>query len=304
MNAEVPDARVPAAGSPGGASVPPLDWARVAGAEEIVEREMHAGIRRRRQRRAAAFGVALIAVVVGGIAWRSREAAFVDRPAPAASFVSAPSRQVLPDGSVVELNGTARVTIAFSEKVRRVVLEQGEAHFQVAKNARRPFVVMARGVEVLAVGTAFSVEIDDGKIDVLVTEGRVAVAESADRARAVVPVDAGQKLSVPILTASAGVAIPAVAAVLAVEPAELAERMAWRIPRLELNATPLSEVLPVIRAHGGVRLELSDTSLGELKLSGSLRANNVPVLLRILETSYGVRTETRANGEIVLRRGR
>jgi transmembrane sensor len=56
-----------------------------------------------------------------------------------------------------------------------VVLERGEAHFQVAKNPARPFVVVARGVEIRAVGTAFSVGLESTRVEVLVTEGQVAV---------------------------------------------------------------------------------------------------------------------------------
>src|SRR5581483_9214616 len=87
-------------------------------------------------------------------------------------------RQTLADGSVVELNGNTQVQVAYSPAERRVRLVQGEAHFTVAKNKRRPFWVEAQGVSVRAVGTAFNVRLDPQRVDVLVTEGRVPVAQT------------------------------------------------------------------------------------------------------------------------------
>jgi transmembrane sensor len=283
-----------------GAGLRPLEWARAAGAEAIVEREMRAGVRRRRQRRARALGAAVLAIALGGFVWRAREVAPGAAPAAAPAFVSAPTRQVLPDGSVIELNGGAGVIVEFTAGLRRVVLERGEAHFQVAKSPDRPFVVVARSVEVLAVGTAFSVQLEAARVEVLVTEGRVAVAPAnfADETPPPVLVDAGHQVSVR--TAPTATAVGAVATL---GKADIAERLAWRVPRLELNFTPLSAILPVVNAHGDARLVLAEQSLGELKLTGSLRANNIPVLLQILESSFGIVAERPAPGEIVLRRG-
>jgi ferric-dicitrate binding protein FerR (iron transport regulator) len=74
------------------------------------------------------------------------------------------------------------------------------------------------------------------------------------------------------------------------------------VPTLELNFTPLEAVLPVVNTHSTARLRLAEPELGSLQLSGSLRANNLPVLLQILESSYGVKAEHRPHGEIVLHR--
>jgi transmembrane sensor len=46
----------------------------------------------------------------------------------------------------------------------------------VTKDPVRPFIVMAAGVAVRAVGTAFNVKLDSTAVEVLVTEGMVAVA--------------------------------------------------------------------------------------------------------------------------------
>ncbi|MGH7956064.1 MAG: iron-containing alcohol dehydrogenase, partial [Opitutaceae bacterium] len=77
-------------------------------------------------------------------------------------------------GSVVELNVDADILVDFSPVRRAVRLVRGEAHFTVATDAARPFVVSAGGVEVRAVGTGFAVHFAPQEIAVLVTEGQVA----------------------------------------------------------------------------------------------------------------------------------
>jgi transmembrane sensor len=86
----------------------------------------------------------------------------------------------LPDGSSVQLNTASHVEIDFSAGLRKVRLIKGEAHFKVAHDKNRPFEVFAGNGMVRAVGTAFSVYLDNQKVEVTVTEGRVEVETSID----------------------------------------------------------------------------------------------------------------------------
>lgn len=299
----------PSSASPAGTPPPvpgtaPLDWAQAAGTVEPVLRSIALHSHRRRQRRFALGGAMLAVGMLAGLVWQSagpsRSAVAVVAPM---AVVHRPARQVLPDGSVVELRGDAAITIDFRGARRHVVLQRGEGHFQVTKDPARPFVVEAAGVDVRAVGTAFAVEVGDRAVDVIVTEGRVAVAEVAAPdapPREATLVDAGQRLVV-------GATVPSPhTAVQPTNASETRQRLAWRVPRLEFNGAPLSEVVALFNRHAAVgepvRLVLGDPSLGKLPLSGVLRADNVPVLLSILASSYGLSAERREGGEIVLRR--
>ena len=84
----------------------------------------------------------------------------------------------LPDNSVVQLNTNSRIQFDYDGGVRAVYLHQGEAHFTVAKNPDRPFEVYAGTGLVRAIGTAFSVTLNDrsDEVNVLVTEGVVEIA--------------------------------------------------------------------------------------------------------------------------------
>src|SRR5690606_31765771 len=88
------------------------------------------------------------------------------------------------DGSIMTLNTLSRAKVRFDHKERIVYLESGEAHFEVAKNKDRPFSVYAEKGRITAVGTAFSVRIDEESVNVAVSEGSVEVTtgiESKDK---------------------------------------------------------------------------------------------------------------------------
>ena len=87
---------------------------------------------------------------------------------------------VLEDGSRMLLNTDTQLRVDFASTQRTVKVRKGEAFFEVAKDARRPFVVRIAGSEVVAVGTAFSVRYAPGahaadELTVTLVEGQVNV---------------------------------------------------------------------------------------------------------------------------------
>ena len=285
-----------------------LDWPWHTGTVDQVVAGLEARARCRRRWRMAA-GTAVIAAAVGaGCFWAAIQGQSAGPVHPTHTVVSLPARRVLPDGSVVELKDGAQIIVAFSDACRRVVLPGGSAYFRVTKNPWRPFVVEAAGVEVRAVGTAFSVQLGPSAVEVMVTEGRVAVdrtepsgalgrrAESpAQHSHAMV--DAGNTL---VISVSPGAGRDAI--VSPVPESVLEERLAWRVPRLQFSDTPLAEVVGMMNGHNHVRLVIADRSIEQLRLSGVLRADKVDALVQLLESDFPVKAEYLDDSEIVLRR--
>lgn len=212
-------------------------------------------------------------------------------------------RIVLTDGSVVELNASSTVEVRFTATTRRVLLTGGEAHFSVTKNPARPFIVTARQVEVRAIGTMFDVRHAAHGIEVLVTEGRVAVADAeappagaAKPAPPDTPLAAGQRL----LIAAGGATAAA-----KVEPVSLEEMralLAWQDPLLVFADTPLAEAVARFNRHNAVQLVVGDASLGARPVGGSFKAGNVEAFVRLLEATEEITVERIGAGRIVLRR--
>jgi transmembrane sensor len=259
---------------------------------------------------AAAAAVALAFVVAG-----QRPA----EPAPRRAIIHpGPERQTLADGSVVELNAGAQVDVQFTATERRVRLVRGEAHFEVAKNPERPFVVAAGPVAVRAVGTAFNVSLQQREVSVLVTEGKVDVTESAELAvphrsdpTAPVPefvaaptfLSAGQQAVIALNpAASPPMPTPAVQ-VNEVTPAQIERALAWQGLRLEFPEMPLGEVVAEFNRYNRRKLVVRDRAAASIIVGGNFRADNVEAFVRLLESSFGVTARTEGE-EIVLRLAR
>jgi transmembrane sensor len=225
-------------------------------------------------------------------------------------------RVALPDGSSVELNASSRVEVQFTPETRRVRLVQGEAHFTVMKDRARPFVVDAGVLAVRAVGTAFNVRLGVRDIEVLVTEGRVAVAGGAVREEAVTPLEPAT--APPVLAAELAMhdrlVVPVAVAAQEGSPAPapriervsvdgVREYLAWQGPRLVFADTPLADALLQFNRRNPVQLELADEDLGVLLIGGSFRAENVDAFVRLLTAGGEIVAERPAPNRVVLRRG-
>jgi transmembrane sensor len=243
------------------------------------------------------------ALVLGFFIWSPES----DAPtAPAKIYLRVNERQALTDGSVVELKDGSRLDLQFTPGERRVRLT-GEAHFTVAKNPDRPFIVEAHGVEVRAVGTAFNVRADAAAVEVLVTEGKVRVTESVStlNAQFLTPnaelqtfLTAGQQVVVPLAPS----APPPVVA--SVSSAQIRTALEWQTPRLQFFETPLAEAVTEFNRHNPNPLVLADPSLGAVPIGGTFRVDNVAGFVRLLELTVDVRSEPRADGVVVLKRAR
>lgn len=273
-----------------------LDWAHQAGATEEVLAELNRRSRRRRVRTGIVAGLGVLAL--GFFIWPASRP-LVMPPAPAAPVgtiaIDEPPQQRLSDGTVVDLQEGAVVEEAFTPATRRVVLRQGTAHFQVVKNPARPFVVEADGLHVRAVGTAFTVTMAATGIEVLVTEGRVAVG--ADPLAPEATASAGERVRM-----EPGTGEIATLKVTAVPSGEIAERMAWRQPRLRFADAPLVEAVKLINRHNRRQLVIEDEALGALQISGVLRADNQPAFLEALRLNFGIEAVPVGECEIHLQR--
>lgn len=290
--------------------------ARTGSADELLRELAARATRRRRRLGAAAAGFVLLFALQA--LWRLPRPGDLAADIPATATILGPERRVLPDGSVVLLKGGAQIVEAFSATVRRVELRGGEAMFAVAKNPLRPFVVVAGDVAVRAVGTAFAVGLGGEAVDVLVTEGTVAVNLGASRApgaaadgpgEAGTPPSAGRRF--PASTVEAGQRLVAEFArpvpVLKVTPvgaSELKERLAWRNRRVRFSGTPLAEVVALFNREASgsteARLVIEDPALMAVRVSGVFQTDNVEAFVLLLEAGFGVKAE-RSESTITLR---
>ncbi|WP_414660192.1 FecR family protein [Horticoccus sp. 23ND18S-11] len=252
----------------------------------------------RRPRRAYAWaGVAAALTLSAFVGWRalsrSPEIHYT-------TTVAGYERARLDDGSTVELNAATAVRVQFTGAERRVQLEAGEAHFAVAPDTTRPFIVNAGGVSVRAVGTAFNVRYaTDGAVEVIVTEGKVRVGQAgpASSAAASAPlVAAGERLVLPKR------APPPV--VEKVAPSALRAALAWQATLADFADAPLVDVIARFNARSRVQLILADPALADRRVGGTFALDEAEAFVRLLERDGEIAGERRGETEIHLRRAR
>ena len=198
------------------------------------------------------------------------------------------SRIVLEDGSVIDLNTNSDVRVRFG-KNREVKLLRGEGRFQVAHDSARPFTVTAADAAVRAVGTAFTVRLRESEqVDVLVSEGKVAVASS--RVQRTPPLNAGE----------AAVVLPDRVSVSRVEPQLLARRLAWTSGKLEFRGESLGEAVEEFNRYNRRQIRLAAASLETLRVGGSFGATDPESFASALGSAFKLRVELDDANEIII----
>ncbi len=252
---------------------------------DVVDKWLH---RRRWRRRAvplaAAAGMAAIAVIV----IMFLQAPPGDYEASVETAVGEYQEHRLPDDSVITLNTDSRARIDYSDTARRVHLLRGEAHFEIAPQAGRPFSVIAGSGTVRAVGTAFNVYVKGEFVEVTVTEGVVEVLPgtgvAVDEAKVLPPAPVPQTLAKGDKLAYG----ETLAAVSRVEPRELARQLAWQDGMLDFQGETLAEVIAEAGRYTSTRITIDDAELEKLHVTGYFRAGDVETLLRLVESNEQV----------------
>lgn len=232
-----------------------------------------------------AAGVLLLAG--GGLLWRSaRTLPEAVQPAPMRVYATTRAERAtltLPDGSTVMLNNesTLEIPATFGGSTREVHL-RGEAYFEVARDAARPFRVHGGGTLTEVLGTKFGVRArpDDRAVRVAVSEGRVAFgAQGQDTTGQVV-------LTVGDLGRLAADGQPSVQ-----RGADVAGALDWTEGRLTFDRTPLPEVLTELSRWYDHDFVLADRSLAGLRLTTALGGGSVAEAVAVLESALDVRAQ-------------
>jgi ferric-dicitrate binding protein FerR (iron transport regulator) len=196
----------------------------------------------------------------------------------------------LPDGSTVWLNDNSKLTYYsdFSRE-RTIVLQRGEAFFQVKKDASHPFTVQSKDVNTTVKGTSFSVKMigDAGDLKVSVVTGRVLVHKQHDTLGLLTP---GQRLRfVHQLGASL------------IDHVQPGEANAWIQGELFLQNAPLNEVIQWLQNHFNVKVQNSraiNTGNYYLQVKRDISLPEVISILNLLGAKDNIRFEL--NNETVI----
>jgi transmembrane sensor len=240
-----------------------------------------------RRRVLATAAALLFAVIAGWVLWlQSSGSTYV-------TGVGGFQRVVLSDGSVLELNTNTSVRVSLDASRRAVELLQGEASFEIARDATRPFIVAVGDTAVRAVGTRFNVRRLNESVEVIVNEGKVIVGPQ----EALTRIEAPLPPSAPIVTAGhTAVARAATVTVNEVPPAIAARKLAWQERMLAFDGVPLVEVIAEFNRYNERQLVLADPSLAAIRIGGYFRPTNLQAFIDVLEEHFDIRATTAPAG--------
>jgi transmembrane sensor len=201
-------------------------------------------------------------------------------------------RIILADQSAVELNTDSEVRVELSPNLRRIELIRGEAIFEVAHDASRPFIVSAGGTAVRAVGTKFDVRRLDTSVEVSVTEGKVAVGEPSllVNERSVVTTAFSQ-----IHAGQAALASGRAVKVTEVPRAEMTRKLAWQNQMLVFDGDSLPDIVAQFNRYNERQMVIADKRLASRRIGGYFRPTNLDAFISVLQSDFNIDVSTNGN---------
>jgi len=186
----------------------------------------------------------------------------------------------LGDNSVIHLNTDTAVAIRLDSRERLVVLEAGEAAFEVNHDAARPFRVSAGSAQVVDLGTQFDVRLEPADTLVTVTEGRVNVELTSSNKRPTLELEAGQQVRVgdgdwparPVLV-------------------DAQQTTAWLRHQIKFDNEPLARVTSEFNRYAPTPFEIVTPALQNMKISGVFATDDTKTFIAFLRTLPGIQVE-------------
>ena len=215
----------------------------------------------------------------------------------------------LDDGSQIHANTESLLEVEYDDRQRIIRLIKGEAHFDVAHDETRPFLVYASGNVVRAVGTAFVVRIRQDETSVIVTEGKVELKKIArdsesldDKVNPIPPV-----IKPALISAGEALVVKELNTLIMAEAQPISEvaigkKLAWRNGMIIFDGETLEYVVDEISRYTDSEIVISDPEIRNMPFGGAFKAGEVDELLGALTASFNIKVERVDDNVVYLRK--
>ncbi|HLY72159.1 MAG TPA: FecR domain-containing protein [Puia sp.] len=191
----------------------------------------------------------------------------------------------LVDGTKITLQPGASLKHAvFLQKDKREVYLDGDAFFEVAKDASRPFYVYAHDIVLRVLGTSFNVTTNkkNGNVTVLVKTGKVSVFKSSSKNKAEFILTPTQSIRYTAQTQSI---------VKSESDAELekAETNARRAINFDFEETPIVTIFSALEDAYGIKMNYDEKVFSKCIITAPLRDEPFEEKLKIICAAVGAK---------------
>lgn len=171
-------------------------------------------------------------------------------------------RELLSDGSVLRIGPNTRLRWSFDDFQRSVVLSEGEAVFEVAKDPLRPFIVSTHVGNVRAVGTEFGISFMNGSTAIVtVAHGKVAVSKPHEgrftieqKADAVAELVADQQIVMSLEGAEP------------IKEVDASRELQWATGYYEFRGETVGEAVAQFNRRNKLQVVMSDPAIGNIAM--------------------------------------
>jgi transmembrane sensor len=208
----------------------------------------------------------------------------------------------LQDKTQIKLNTNSLVKVTYTDKQRVFELLRGEMHVVVAHNKQKPLSVYAGSNIIQAVGTAFNVELSSEAVELIVTDGKVLVADINSQTVAPLKlrnvhlspksfaVSKGQKAQLKASNTS----------IIGSDAGKLASDLAWQQGNLIFRGESLFEAMQEVARYTNYQFDFGDEDTKNLQIAGLFRTSDISGLLAALESNFDVVFKKTSNNKIRL----
>jgi transmembrane sensor len=266
---------------------------------------------------AAAAVAAVVLLLIGRMGERSRFRPSVHKPLPVEyARASNPGERKsfqLPDGTKVMLNAGSLMHLSknFNTKDRELTLE-GEAFFDVAKDALKPFVIHTAAMDITVLGTTFNVKaypgdkstetsLLNGSVEIMVKGGDNKMIILHPREKIIIP---NGYTNAPTAQTRIHPALPEHYRVekLAFNSGDssLAE-VSWTENRLAFNDNSFAEIAAALERWYNVSIQFEDAAVKEFRFTGTFDKKTIEQVLDALAASRPFEYRLEEGNKIVIR---
>ena len=199
---------------------------------------------------------------------------------------------ILPDGTRVTLNAATRIRATMTQAKRTVQGSRGQALFEIAKDATRPFVVQVADANVTATGTTFmaraSPQRSDEAFDVTLIESQVVVRRAhgaaRDRDDEQVVMAPGERLRVRFTGVYTRESLDS-----RLDRPKIEYLTAWKRGEVVLDDVPIVDAVAEMNRYSNLLVALVKMeAIGTLRISGVMRAGDSESFAYVISSLHGL----------------
>jgi ferric-dicitrate binding protein FerR (iron transport regulator) len=231
--------------------------------------------------------IAAMVIIVAGLGWMLFEVAAPEKMTVISAGDQKNLEVLLADGSKVFLNRNSRLTYPkeFRSSKRKVSL-RGEAFFDIAPDAQRPFIIDAGKANVRVLGTSFNVitDNDNHEVEVYVTTGTVMLT-SNDGLQSVIL----EPRFVGMVSDSGS----------SREPNTNANYLSWHTDMLVYDGERLEVVFSDLKRTFDIDIKAADPAINDYRLTSPFEQQPHDTIIKLICTTFNLHS-VREEGTYIL----